>query len=156
VIAATDGHMLAEDTMGILECDNEGDFAFTISADDIKNLIQLLCNKKAGYVNLTYEGEKITVDCPKFTYRFESVSSRFPDYRKFIPEGKKRLTLPAANSAYLLKALTAIGVGECIDIGYSDAESPFILTTRPDDPFRVVVMPMYIGLQIAESGGINA
>ena len=156
VIVATNSYMLAEDTMVIQAESDSGDFAFTISADDIKNLIQLLDEKKRRFVDVIYEGGKITVDCPDYTYSFREVDSRFPEYRHVMPEGKKHLMLPAAKRSHLFTALIAIGEAECVDIGYSDAVSPFMLTASPDSPFKIVIMPVHIGLQIAESGGINA
>jgi len=154
IAAATDRYRLfigrlAFDT---LELKPESDLKILILRDDvakIRSLIKPLTGKRVlnPYVQLTIDGERITVSTVDGSITFLSWGGTFPPYEHLIPTVFEPADEIGVNPAFLADLAKVPGIDKTIPliIRTSGSRKPLLCETRAGDiQWQLLLMPMRV------------
>jgi DNA polymerase III subunit beta len=154
IAAATDRYRLFIGRLSFdtLELKPESDLKILILRDDvakIRSLIKPLTGKRVlnPYVQLTVDGERITVSTVDGSTTFLSWGGTFPPYEHLIPTVFEPSDEIGVNPAFLgdMAKVPGIDKGVPLIIRTSGAKKPLLCETRAGDiQWQLLLMPMRV------------
>ena len=109
-VASCDGFSLAQQSIDF-DYESNGDIEALIDASELKGILPHI--RKSRRLRLSFVKPKaladpygLTIDTESIHYQFDSISGKYPDYEKLIPEDKIKVEV---DSRELLQATASIG-----------------------------------------------